>query len=328
MDVVWLHTYNETLNGKGTFMFQQVDFFTNHGVNIELQYLKNIHRPVDFFKYLFRYRNKFKGRIVHAQYGSGTAFFTSLLKTKRKIVTLRGSDWYILPKPYSWEDRIRSRISRFLTIVSFSRFDQIIVMSESMKLDILKIRRRLKDKILVLPDGIDLSKFNPINKLEAKQKLAIKSSIFLVGVGSIDEKNSVKRIFLAKRAVELLKHKYPIELYVLTGIAPSLMNLHVNVCDVMVLTSVHEGWPNIIKEGLACNVPFVATNVSDLSLIASDINSNSYICTTNVSDIANKIERVYLDYRSGKIMQTRKFVVNFEMDYFVSKIIKIYLNLI
>ena len=193
MDVVWLHTYNETLNGKGTFMFQQVDFFTNHGVNIELQYLKNIHRPVDFFKNLYIYRKKFKGRIVHAQYGSGTAFFASLLKAKKKIVTLRGSDWYILPKPFTWEDRVRSGISRFLTVVSFSRFDLIIVMSESMKLDILKKRPRIKDKIIVLPDGMDLSKFHPINKLDAKQRLSIKSSIFLVGVGSIDENNSVKK---------------------------------------------------------------------------------------------------------------------------------------
>jgi glycosyltransferase involved in cell wall biosynthesis len=42
----------------------------------------------------------------------------------------------------------------------------------------------------------------------------------------------------------------------------------VAACDVILCTSESEGWPNAVKEALACNVPFVATDVSDLAQIA------------------------------------------------------------
>ena len=59
----------------------------------------------------------------------------------------------------------------------------------------------------------------------------------------------------------------------------------VSECDLILITSVYEGWPNCIKEALACNVPFIATDVSDLSEIAKR-HSNCRIAEPNPESIS------------------------------------------
>jgi glycosyltransferase involved in cell wall biosynthesis len=70
--------------------------------------------------------------------------------------------------------------------------------------------------------------------------------------------------------MDVLRKSCPsVELRILTGQIHDRVPLWVNASDVVLLTSTHEGWPNIIKEALACNVPFVSTDVSDLKTLAA-----------------------------------------------------------
>src|SRR5439155_20202719 len=58
----------------------------------------------------------------------------------------------------------------------------------------------------------------------------------------------------------------PIQLVVLDGrVPPGLVPLYLNASDCLVLASVTEGSPNIVKEALACNLPVVATDVGDVA---------------------------------------------------------------
>lgn len=324
MEVVWIHTYNTSIKGGGIFMLQQIKYLNKYGINVQLQYINKLYNPFYFVFNFFKYHNRFKSKIIHAQYGSGTAFFSSLLKSKKKIVSLRGSDWYVLVGVGSLKERFRSRISHFLTCASLHRFDEIIVMSERMKYEILNFDRSLENKVKVIIDGIDTKLFFPLNKDYARLKLGIKNDIFLVGVGSIDENNSIKRLANVRTAVEVLKKEYDIDLLILTNINHLDMNLYINSCDVMVLTSVYEGWPNIIKEGLACNVPFVATDVSDLHLIASDKTSGCLISDYFVNSIANNILKIYENKMNKKPCDTRRFISKFSMDSSIDLLLESY----
>jgi teichuronic acid biosynthesis glycosyltransferase TuaC len=51
----------------------------------------------------------------------------------------------------------------------------------------------------------------------------------------------------------------------LDGIAHARVPTWMSACDALLLTSRHEGSPNVVKEALACNLPVVAVNVGDVA---------------------------------------------------------------
>ncbi len=60
-----------------------------------------------------------------------------------------------------------------------------------------------------------------------------------------------KRFRLAEAAFGSLRARCPdAQLKVMTGVVPDRVPLWVNVSNVLLLTSVREGWPNIVKEAL------------------------------------------------------------------------------
>ena len=67
------------------------------------------------------------------------------------------------------------------------------------------------------------------------------------------------------------------------------MSLHFNAADLVLLTSLWEGSPNVIKEALACNRPILSTNVGDVSTLLSNVNGCNII-EEDAQDIADKIK--------------------------------------
>ncbi len=61
-----------------------------------------------------------------------------------------------------------------------------------------------------------------------------------------------------------------------------------NSVDVLILTSVYEGWPNVVKEMLAMDKPFVRTKVSDLEAIASQTNS-CFVCEDYPQELSKSL---------------------------------------
>jgi glycosyltransferase involved in cell wall biosynthesis len=76
--------------------------------------------------------------------------------------------------------------------------------------------------------------------------------------------NPIKRYTLAKEAVALLKSRFDVELVTVYRASHDLIPLYMNACDVLILTSAHEGSPTVIKEALACNLPVVSVDVGDV----------------------------------------------------------------
>jgi teichuronic acid biosynthesis glycosyltransferase TuaC len=315
--IFWLHTFNPKIENGGVFMYQLIDEANKKGDVVIPYYIGGSIKEY-FISYIRLWKRIMKNDIVHAQYGSFCGLFTSLLPGK-KILSIRGSDWYIAPQK-RLKDKIHNQIAHFLTLMSLSRFDKIIVMSNHMKTEI-EGKTKLKN-IIVIPDGINLKKFFPISKIEARTLLGEPNNNNIwVLFSTLTKDNCSKRAWLAEEAIKVLSTEMKnIELKIMNGISHDKVNLFINSCDVILLTSTHEGYPNIIKEGLACNVPFVSTDVSDLKIIAEK-ESNCIIVEPNVADIVSAIKKVTVDSSTPNL---REHVQIMDMSKVCESILSIY----
>src|SRR5262249_62317038 len=81
-----------------------------------------------------------------------------------------------------------------------------------------------------------------------------------------DPAQPVKRHWLAEDAVRIARQSdADVELHVVSGGPPERMPLEMSACDALVLTSLHEGSPMVVKEALACNIPVVSVDVGDVA---------------------------------------------------------------
>jgi glycosyltransferase involved in cell wall biosynthesis len=111
---------------------------------------------------------------------------------------------------------------------------------------------------------VDLDLFREIDRCEARAILGWPAGRPTVIV-SAQSDSGVKRVDLARRAVEIARRELPaLELKLLRGVNPEDAPLHLNAADVVLMTSQHEGSPNVVKEALACNVSVVSVDVGDV----------------------------------------------------------------
>ena len=182
--------------------------------------------------------------LVHAHY-SLSAFSATLAGVRPLVVSLMGSDTYAsLP--------VRS----LLRVLCSKRWDSTIVKTVEMK------TRLMLEKAVVLPNGVDLDRFVPVEKPEVRMRLNIppeKKIILFVSAKNRPEKN----LPLAMEAVRLLDDS-SIEFIHLHDKKNDEVVWHLNAADLLLLTSKREGGVNVIKEAMACNCPIVSTDVGDV----------------------------------------------------------------
>lgn len=273
--ILWIHNFEKGTGKGGGWMFNQYEFIKE---DVDLYFLNDLRNPISFVKHLVRLRKLSKKYLIaHAQYGSAVGFLTSLMSCK-KILSLKGSDWYVAPDS-GLKKRIRFITGNFMTNFSIKRFDHIIVMSDTMKSQISQ--RFPSVKVTKMVDPIDLDFFKP------KETNTIDKTIKKVLFAAVNINSPVKRFDLAKQAFELLKEKLPnTELVLMSKIPHNEVCDFMNRMDVILLTSVYEGWPNVVKEMLACNKPFVSTRVSDLEEISFKT-KNCFACDSTPEDLAS-----------------------------------------
>jgi len=202
-------------------------------------YLKNI-------KPLRKAILEFNPDLVHAHY-SFCGMIASVAGSRKTVVSLMGSDVK--------QGGIFKYLVRF-----FQKYywHLTIVKSEEMKRTI-----RSRD-IHVVPNGVNVDLFKPLNVKECREKLSWKSEGIHI-LFAANAENAIKNYPLFKKSVELIQHEMPeMIIHSLHDIPNDEMPLYYNAADVVCLASKWEGSPNVIKEAMACNRPIVSTNVGDV----------------------------------------------------------------
>ena len=106
------------------------------------------------------------------------------------------------------------------------------------------------------------------------------------------------------------------------GYGKEQINLILNASDLLLVTSLSETGPIIVKEALACNCPIISTNVGDVQKLIRNV-QNCYISEYNPEDIKKKINLVF---RNNKRTNGEQAIKNFNLENIAYKIINVYKN--
>ncbi len=211
-------------------------------------------------------------KVVHAQGLIPTVVAVILGKLFRKRVISSTHNLYFFPQ---------SGLYPTIAKLTFSKANSVLVPTNFAKLELKRIGVP-EDKIGIFKYWIDLSKFSPINKKEARSKT--KWSLFtLLFVGRLIETKGVKLLldflpYLDKKIqlaiigtgplsedIKQAEKKYPNLTYI-GRIQNQDLPLYYSAADLVVVPSlVDEGFGFVVMESIACGTPVIASNKGGLS---------------------------------------------------------------
>lgn len=240
--------------------------------------------------------------LIHAHY-SFSGFISWLSFSKPVICSLMGSD--VLQS-----SKLKSIITK---VFSNYLWKYTIVKSKQMQL--------IVPKSILIPNGVNLDNFKYIQKEIAANKVGFDLGKMNIIFLATDINADVKNYTLAKSAVDLLGHNYV--LHALSMIPFNELPYYYNAADLMLLTSISEGSPNVIKEALSCNCPIVSTDVGDVKELISNVN-NCKITTYNHIEIANDILNIL---SIGERTNGRCNVKSLDVKIVSNNLLTLYLNI-
>lgn len=288
------------------FVRRQAEAIARTGCRVENFYLGTRKAPLALARKLQWFRRVLKESqpdLVHAHFGTLTAFFCTIGTLKPLVVTYRGSDLNPAPSD-NW---LRHQIGVLLSQLSALRAQRIICVSPQLRSLLWwpPARRRTE----IIPMGVNLDFFNPSPCDQARQQLGWSrmERVVLFNAGSSPQ---VKRLDLAEAAVQAAQADCPgIRLVKLSGdVEPDQIPLFLSAADVLLMTSDYEGSPNIVKEAMACGLPVVSVDVGDVTERLRDVYP-SKIVGRNSQELGKAlVEVLNLNCRSnGREIAQREF---------------------
>ena len=269
-----------------------VDFFLIKGKGL-FGYLKN------YFLLLKKIRYE-EYDLLHAHYGLSGLLATIQLSVP-VVITFHGSDVNI-KKNYLFS-RIASRLSATNIFVHQK-------LSEKLKI--------YREPLNIIPCGFDNNLFFPIPKNEAREILKWeKSARYIVFSSAFD--NKIKNVQLAWSAISDINNCKLVEL---KGYGKEKINLILNASDLLLVTSLSETGPIIVKEALACNCPIISTNVGDVQKLIKNVR-NCYISSYNPDNIKKRINLVFMN---NKRTNGEQAIKNLKLENIAYKVIDVYKN--
>ena len=227
---------------------------------------------------------EFSPDVVHAQYGTVTACFCLLSTRLPVVVTFRGSDL----NPCRSISRARSLAGRLLSHLAALGASEVVCVSEPLR------RRLWRRSANIIPSGVDTRLFYPRPKHEARAELGwpLDERVILFNAG---RDPVTKRLDLAREATEIARRSlHGIRLEMLDGtIPPVRIPTFLNAADCVLVTSLFEGSPNIVKEALACNLPVVSVDVGDVKRRLEGVHPSA-IVPAHPDEIARSLVQILL----------------------------------
>lgn len=263
--------------------------------------------------------------IFHGLDQAGLPFF---FKKAKYVVTLHDVIAYVLPKLFPFKLRLVLKAA-FAAIPK--RVDLVIAPSESAKEDIVRFLGVERERIVVIPDGVE-NRFqpvgDPVRSAAMRQKYGVPHE-YILFVGVLEPRKNIPTLLQGFSRLLAEKVGQGLKLVIaggsgwgLTGIGKQVQSLglqdHVvfpgfideedlpdlyRGAHLFVYPSLYEGFGLPILEAMACGVPVITSNTSSMPEVAGD--AALLVDPLNVEALASAMASVLLDKELKEALQRK-----------------------
>jgi glycosyltransferase involved in cell wall biosynthesis len=238
-----------------------------------------------------------------------------------------------------------SRMNSYLRNIAFRLADVIVAVSQGVANDFERF-----SKVKVIHNGLDLEGIEKKSREEVLHPWFNETEPIVVAVGRLVSQKAFSYLL---EAVKLVNKKIPLRLLMIgdgefkgdlkkqaeeLGIRDKVDFIGVKKnpfaymarCDLFVLSSLYEGFPNVLVEAMALGLPVISTNCPHgPSEIIEDGRSGILVPVENSQAIAEAMLRVLGDrgLREKLKVEAKRRVSDFSLETMVSKYTDLFLNL-
>jgi glycosyltransferase involved in cell wall biosynthesis len=290
MNVLWLTNMwpDAERPWYGSFVYTQARSLERIGVNLDVLYVPGYRSSLEYARgagEVLRRSRRRRYDLVHAHFGHSGVL--ARLQTKAPVLlSYCGDD--LLGTPTSNGVGLTRR--SVVLARSFAQLSRVlsgtITKSEEME---LRLPSSSRDRNHVIPNGVDLSQFNPMPKHAARNQLSWSGTskiLLFVGNPAFPRKNV--KVAEAVRD-ELVQRGVQVELRIAWQVEPDLVPVWMAASDVLVFPSLFEGSPNTVKEAMAMELPIVSAPVGDVPERLRNV-EGTFVVERNPTVMADAVE--------------------------------------
>ena len=294
---------NHNKGSYATFVVEQVESLKKLGAEIDYFGVrgKGLFGYISNLSAFKKKIDSFQPDLIHAHYGL-CGLLANLQRKVPVVTTYHGSDIHSKGMP-----------------LFFSKFSIALSVYNIFVSKYLQIQSGCRgSEKCIIPCGVDLDIFQPMDRTEARKlmKWNVQGKYVLFS-GTFD--NAVKNSPLAIEAVEQMESVHLVEL---KGYNRKQVCNALNASNCLLLTSLREGSPQVIKEAMACGVPIVSVNVGDVKESMDGING-CYITTYDVFDVITNLRQA-IEFNGKTDGRERIISLGLDNETVAKRIIKIY----
>jgi glycosyltransferase involved in cell wall biosynthesis len=301
--------------GYGSFVKAQMESLRPLGVEYDLLFINGRESRWNYLRSVGQMRRRLRAAhhdLIHAHMGLSGWVARCQMRVP-VVVSFLGDD--VLGK---FDRRGRATFyGRFLQASSYvlaRLVRSVIVKSNEMK------RRLRLESAHVIPNGVDLNLFRPMDCGEARRALGLDAAKKFV-LFAYNRAELRKRYDLVESAVARARDQIPeLETLHVYGVPQEQMPLYMNAADLMVMASTIEGSPNAVKEALACNLPVVTVEVGDTAELIEQTEGH-HLVPREVGSIAASIVEVC---RRGARARSRERMAQFSIERVARRVLEVY----
>ncbi|MDI6892268.1 MAG: glycosyltransferase family 4 protein [Actinomycetota bacterium] len=307
---------------------------------------------VPFTRLIAKYLKEKEFDILHSF--SGTAFYYSFFSDRVPIVAQGFGN-----EPYKAK-RAFDKIYNYITFYPngwwcFQKADAIASEGEVQSEEIVKIFHVSKEKIVVLPDGVDLSfiRESIARPKVSRQDLGLNEKDFvLINVNRLVSNKGVNYLI---DALKMLRGRIPNLKLIIVGTGPeessiismikdyelddvvlhfknvedSLLFSYYGLSDLFVCPTLFEGLPLVVLEAMACGLPIVATNTGENPQVVKEDVNGHLVPVASAQGLAEGIFKVYEnDSRDSMGKKSAEMVREYDWGIIAGRAIEIYEDLV